>query len=84
MINIAVVGAGAWGRNHIRVFSELPKVRLKYVCDSDSSKLSSLQKAYPQVQMVGDLTPILRDEEVVSWWLVRYLPSFPLQGDLIG
>jgi predicted dehydrogenase len=64
MINIAVVGAGAWGKNHIRVFSELPKVRLKYICDSDSSKLSSLQKTYPQVQMVQDLTPILRDEEV--------------------
>jgi len=64
MINIAVVGAGAWGKNHIRVFSELPKVRLKYICDSDSSKLSSLQKAYPQVQMVEDLPPILRDEEV--------------------
>jgi predicted dehydrogenase len=64
MINLAVVGAGAWGKNHIRVFSELPEVRLKYICDSDPSKLSSLQKAYPQVQMVGDLTPILRDEEV--------------------
>jgi predicted dehydrogenase len=64
MISIAVVGAGAWGKNHIRVFSELAKVRLKYICDSDPAKLSSLQKAYPQVQMVQDLTPILRDEEV--------------------
>ncbi len=33
MINVAVVGAGAWGKNHIRVFSEIPKVRLKYICD---------------------------------------------------
>jgi predicted dehydrogenase len=64
MISIAVVGAGAWGKNHIRVFSELPKVRLKYICDNDPSKLSSLQKVYPQVQMVGDLPPILQDEEV--------------------
>ena len=64
MISIAVVGAGAWGKNHIRVFSELSKVRLKYICDSDSSKLSSLQKVYPQIQMVEDLTPILRDDEV--------------------
>jgi predicted dehydrogenase len=64
MISIAVVGAGAWGKNHIRVFSELSKVRLKYICDSDSSKLSLLQKIYPQIQMVEDLTPILRDDEV--------------------
>jgi predicted dehydrogenase len=64
MINVAVVGAGAWGKNHIRVFSEIPNVRLKYICDQDSSKLSSLEKAYPQSKMVKDLSPILLDSEV--------------------
>jgi predicted dehydrogenase len=64
MINIAVVGAGAWGKNHIRVFSEIPSVQLKYVCDQDSSRLLPLQKTYPQTRMVGDLTPILKDPEV--------------------
>jgi predicted dehydrogenase len=64
MINIAAVGAGAWGRNHIRVFSELPNVRLKYVCDSDPSKLAFVRKAYPQSQTVENLKPILEDPEV--------------------
>jgi len=64
MINVAVVGAGAWGKNHIRVFSELPKVRLKYVCDSDSSKLAFIKRAYPQVEPVETLKPILEDAEV--------------------
>jgi len=64
MIGIAIVGAGAWGRNHVRVFSEIPDVRLKYICDQDSSKLLSLQKAYPQAKMVGDLKPILQDPDV--------------------
>jgi len=64
MINIAAVGAGAWGKNHIRVFSELPKVRLKYVCDSDPSKLAFVRKAYPQSQTVENLKPILQDPEV--------------------
>jgi predicted dehydrogenase len=64
MINIAVVGAGAWGKNHIRVFSEIPNVRLKYICDQDPSKLSSLEKMYPQSKMVKDLGPILHDSEV--------------------
>ena len=64
MINVAVVGAGAWGKNHIRVFSEIPNVRLKYICDQDPSKLSSLEKAYPQSKMVKDLSPILLDSEV--------------------
>src|SRR5271157_4313239 len=64
MINVAVVGAGAWGKNHIRVFSEIPKVRLKYVCDRDPDKLVSLQKTYPQTKMVEGLEPILQDSEV--------------------
>jgi predicted dehydrogenase len=64
MITVAVVGAGAWGRNHIRVFSEIPNVRLKYICDSDSSKLTSIQKAFPKSQVVDKLTPILQDQEV--------------------
>jgi predicted dehydrogenase len=64
MIGIAIVGAGAWGKNHIRIFSEMSNVRLKYVCDQDSSKLLPLQKTYPQAKMVGDLKPILQDPEV--------------------
>jgi len=64
MVGMAVVGAGAWGKNHIRVFSELPDVRLKYVCDSDRSKLQSIQKTYPQTKMVETMKPILEDSEV--------------------
>jgi predicted dehydrogenase len=64
MISVAVVGAGAWGKNHIRVFSEVPNVQLKYICDSDPAKLSSIQKAYPQTKKVENLKPILLDPEV--------------------
>ena len=64
MIGIAVIGAGAWGKNHIRVFSEFPNVRLKYICDLDSSKLSSLQNSYPQSTMVHELSPLLQDPEI--------------------
>ena len=64
MVGMAVVGAGAWGKNHIRVFSELPNVRLKYVCDSDRSKLLSIQRAYPQAKMVETIKPILEDSDV--------------------
>jgi predicted dehydrogenase len=64
MTTMAVVGAGAWGKNHIRVFSEMPNVRLKYVCDSDPVKLSSIQKAYSHTTMVEHLDPVLQDPEV--------------------
>ncbi len=33
IIRVGVVGTGAWGRNHARVYSELPDVELVGVCD---------------------------------------------------
>src|SRR4030042_7215624 len=64
MIGIAVVGAGAWWKNHIRVFSEIPNVRLNYICDRERSKLSPIEKGFPQSKPVENLAPVLRDPEV--------------------
>ncbi len=64
MVGIAVVGAGAWGKNHVRVFSEMANARLKYVCDSDPAKLASIRKTYPNTKMVETLAPVLQDPEV--------------------
>jgi len=61
---VAVIGAGAWGKNHIRVFSELPNARLKYICDTDPSKLASVRKAYPQSSTIETLQPLLQDPGV--------------------
>jgi predicted dehydrogenase len=85
MVSIAVVGAGAWGKNHIRVFSELPNVRLKYVCDQDSSKLLPLQKSYPQAKMVENLDAIIKDPEVRGVVITSSAIShFPLAKELLG
>jgi predicted dehydrogenase len=84
MIDIAVVGAGAWGRNHIRVFSENPHVRLKYICDSDPAKLSSMQKSYPQSKAIGDVKPILQDPEVKGMVIASSAVShFPLAREAL-
>jgi predicted dehydrogenase len=64
MVTVAVVGAGAWGRNHIRVFSEIPRARLKYVCDTDASKLVSAGRFYGQAVAVRDVEVLLGDPEV--------------------
>ncbi len=41
-IGVAVVGAGAWGRNHVRVVQQHPGTRLVAVCDRDGKSLKSL------------------------------------------
>ncbi|MBS7645387.1 MAG: Gfo/Idh/MocA family oxidoreductase [Candidatus Bathyarchaeia archaeon] len=45
-LGVAVIGAGFWGRNHVRVLSELPNVRLRAVCDVDRGRASELGLAY--------------------------------------
>jgi predicted dehydrogenase len=38
MIRVAVIGAGAFGRNHVRVVAENPRAALKYVVDSNLAR----------------------------------------------
>jgi predicted dehydrogenase len=60
----AVVGAGGWGRNHVRNFAALPGAELRYVCDRDEAVLARTQADYPGVRVDGDLARVLRDEEL--------------------
>ena len=57
-IKTAVVGAGAWGANHIRIFSE--KSNLKYIVDVDNSKLLP----YNHSICTTDIKQVLDDSSV--------------------
>jgi UDP-N-acetylglucosamine 3-dehydrogenase len=45
-LRMAVVGTGFWGRNHVRVLSELPEVELAAVCDADMQKAKAVSEKY--------------------------------------
>jgi UDP-N-acetylglucosamine 3-dehydrogenase len=45
-LKIAVVGVGSWGRNHVRVLSELPDVEVVAVCDIDKQKTDLVAEKY--------------------------------------
>ncbi len=62
--NIGVIGAGYWGPNLIRNFSNLPGFRVKYVCDMDRSRLDHLKKLYPEIQAVTDAAVLMKDSEL--------------------
>ncbi len=61
--NIAVVGAGYWGRNLVRVFSELEA--LHTVCDRDKRQLDSLDLA-DDVEQETDYRRVLEDPAVTG------------------
>jgi len=49
-VSVGVIGAGYWGPNLIRNFSELPAVDRIVVADMKQERLQHIQNLYPQVQ----------------------------------
>ena len=46
-LHIAVIGAGAFGRNHIRIYRELPETHLAAVVEPDPARLAELPPGGP-------------------------------------
>ena len=79
-LKLAVVGAGVFGRNHVRVLSRLPNVELIAVIDSDFGKAQQLAaehgtqafdslSAIPAIDAAIVATPTVSHEEVATWLL---------------
>jgi predicted dehydrogenase len=64
MINIAVIGCGRWGPNHIRNFISLPNCRLVAAIDIDKSCLSHISKMFPGIHVEHDYRRVLEDPGV--------------------
>lgn len=54
---IVVIGAGHWGKNHVRVFYELGV--LAAVCETDAERRKQLQVQYPGVTIYADIAKAL-------------------------
>jgi UDP-N-acetylglucosamine 3-dehydrogenase len=61
LTRIAVIGTGGWGKNHVRVLSELGA--LVAVCDLDFSRAESFANKYG-IKAYGDLDEMLRTESL--------------------
>jgi len=59
---IAVVGSGYWGKNHVRVFSELGALR--HVCDVECETLERIGHQNPGVACTTNYQDVLNDPEV--------------------
>jgi UDP-2-acetamido-3-amino-2,3-dideoxy-glucuronate N-acetyltransferase len=59
---VAVVGAGAWGRNLVRNFYELGT--LKTVCDVSPAALQEIDRDFQRLCLTPDITAILDDPEI--------------------
>lgn len=63
-VGVAVVGAGGWGKNHVRNFAGLAGARLRWVCDRSAEVRSQVSRNHPEVSVTEDLDGVLADGEV--------------------
>jgi predicted dehydrogenase len=61
---VAVVGLGYWGPNLVRVLIERSDVDVRWICDSDVSRLERFGRRYPSVHLTQDVDEILEDPGV--------------------
>jgi len=74
-LNVAVVGAGNWGKNLIRNFSTAKRCNLKYVCDLNEELLAVQKRFSPSVETFTDLEKILCDSDVDAVVIATDVPT---------
>lgn len=61
MLRVGVVGVGFWGRNHVRVLSELPNVKVEAVCDIDIERAKNVAAKYNIMHYYSSMDEMLRN-----------------------
>ena len=72
---MAVVGAGGWGKNHVRNFAMIPQADLRFVCDRDERVRRLMTAAYPGTKAVEDVEEVVADPAVSAVVVATDAPS---------
>jgi predicted dehydrogenase len=64
-VRVAVIGAGSWGRNHVRALAGMAEAELVAVCDVDEHRLTQVQKQFSSVRVTTRLAEALEGAEAV-------------------
>jgi UDP-N-acetylglucosamine 3-dehydrogenase len=75
-IGVAVIGTGQWGKNHARVYKELPSTELVAVCDVNADRAKAMADQYG-AKTYSDSTEMLKNKDiqavnVCTWSTILY------------
>jgi len=62
-LGVAVIGTGQWGKNHARVYHELPSTELVAICDVNAERAKIMAAQYG-VKAYSDTTEMLKNKEI--------------------
>jgi len=63
-VRVAVIGAGFWGRNHVRVLTELDGCEVVAVCDIDLDRAKRVAQAFGVPRYTADYRELCEDDSV--------------------
>ncbi len=64
-LKLGVIGAGAWGKNHVRTAATLAEGELAAVCDVDPAVRERLVRQFPAVHVTAELEDLLARVDAV-------------------
>ena len=64
MIRVALVGYGHWGSNYLRNLQFIDGVEVAVICDPDPRSLQKINKQYPHIKTVNELSSLLEDSKI--------------------
>lgn len=64
-LKIGVVGAGNWGRNHVRTVAGLADAELAAVCDTDGKTRERIARQHSGALVTGELSALLERSDAV-------------------
>ena len=59
-LRLGVIGAGAWGRNHVRTVAGLADAELAAVCDLDAKVRERVGRQHPSAHVTADVADLIR------------------------
>lgn len=63
-VNVGQIGLGAWGRNLLRTFYNLPGAVVRTGCDTDQGSLSRISSLYSGVKWTKDIDDVIDDSSL--------------------
>ncbi len=75
MLSVGVIGAGGWGKNHVRTFSLMSSVELRYVCDCSEATRARVAREHPAVEVLADAASIVGDSTLRAVVVATDAPS---------
>ena len=64
MVRVAVIGAGAWGFNHVRAFDQLADCHLQMVVDKDDKALARVTASFRDLKKEKDYRLVVKQKDL--------------------